>query len=133
MTTDRESTFTPEETFLFLTFEMQLLEEDKAKLEEEVKVNIGKMAQLLEDIKKVERDFKKGMQAGIQACKERDLIVTEFKKLQELHAKQVKKSRDTWCEHVTKIEKLDDVVDDQSERSWVWSCNLLIRMRRSKN
>jgi len=54
--------------------------------------------------------------AGIQACKERDLIVTEFKKLQELHAKQVKKSRDTWREHVIKIEKLDDVVDDQSEK-----------------
>jgi len=54
MTTDRESTFTPEETFLFLTFEMQLLEEDKAKLEEEVtKVKNGKMAQLLEDVKKL--------------------------------------------------------------------------------
>jgi len=117
MSTNREpSSFTPEDCLLFNVLTIQELEEDKAKLEEEVKVKNAKMAQLLEDIKKAERDFKKGIQAGIQACKERDLIVTEFKKLQEFHAKQVKKSRDTWHEHVTKIEKLDDLVDDQSEK-----------------
>jgi len=37
------------------------------------------------------KGFKKGIQAGIQAYKERDLLITEFKKLQKLHTKQVKK------------------------------------------
>jgi len=117
MSTNRESTFfTPEDCLLFNVLTIQELEEDKAKLEEEVKVKKATIAQLLEDTKKAERDFKKGIQLGKQACKERDLIVTEYKKLQELHAKQVKKSRDTWREHVLKMEELDHVVDDQSEK-----------------
>ena len=117
MSTNREpSFFSPEDCLLFNVLTIQELEEDKAKLEEEVKVKKATIAQLLDDTKKAEKDFKKGIQLGKQACRERDLIVTEYKKLQELHAKQVKKSRDTWREHVLKIEALDDVVDDQTER-----------------
>ena len=117
MSTNREpSSFTPEDCLLFNVLTIQELEEDKAKLEEEVKVKKATIAQLLDDTKKAEKDFKKGIQLGKQACRERDLIVIEYKKLHELHTKQVKKSRDTLREHVRKIETLVDVLDDQTER-----------------
>jgi len=95
MATDRVSTLTSEEAMCYMLLHIKQLEVDKTKLEEQVNVQNGKIDQYLKNVETTEKDFEKGMQASIQACKERDILVTEFKKLQELHTKQVKKIRET--------------------------------------